>query len=285
MSASHPMTSEGETTMTRSAGFENRCEKTLNEGRHVCLLAANHDGECRAMVNAPWPAMTTEGEAREALKSCPFCGGAAMIEQCGEGWRVECRADDCEIDPDTGYLRIVDKETLATVPRSRADAIAAWNRRSVPGEQAGETRIRCDAIHRFARWADQDDTNESVSAKARTFLVVSGFARGDAPVEPPTGGAGDAQIVADALGYLINVVRASDRWTHECENANKRAAAAIADLAVRDARSSSGTPDTLSPDERGIVAYARQAWADYPEGVVPRLLAIIARLSGGNGHG
>lgn len=51
-----------------SPGFENRCEKTLNEGRHVCLLAKDHDGDCRPMVNAPWPPVPSGDELLERIR-------------------------------------------------------------------------------------------------------------------------------------------------------------------------------------------------------------------------
>ena len=54
----------------------------------------------------------------EELKPCPFCGGEAGVEICGDGYYVTCQSHKCLISPLTG-----DYETEAA-------AIVAWNRRA-----------------------------------------------------------------------------------------------------------------------------------------------------------
>lgn len=85
--------------------------------------------------------MTNEANTVE-LKSCPFCGGSAEIDLGDDGdgpFAVMCRNNDCLVNPE--FLN----------PDSRADAIAAWNRR-VTQEAEGKAKpmtwrcFHCDEV-------------------------------------------------------------------------------------------------------------------------------------------
>lgn len=69
------------------------------------------------------------------LLPCPFCGGAAEVEDArgSGGWSVGCAdySGDCY-----GY------QSLTTFPR-KCEAIAAWNRRSSSAEPIGWVRNDC----------------------------------------------------------------------------------------------------------------------------------------------
>lgn len=74
-------------------------------------------------------------KVREALKPCPFCGGAANIMGSGYGnntvWSAFCDGE---------------KACNAAIQHlSEAAAIAAWNRRS-PESAVGEERERCAKV-------------------------------------------------------------------------------------------------------------------------------------------
>jgi Lar family restriction alleviation protein len=62
---------------------------------------------------------------RAAVTACPFCGGAELepLKTPSFGWRVGCEGSD--------------KACYATGPyrRSKASAIAAWNRRAKPEKE------------------------------------------------------------------------------------------------------------------------------------------------------
>lgn len=59
--------------------------------------------ECEAPTEKPLP--------------CPFCGCEPSIHQSGIKYNIECKNEDCGVQVYTFYFR------------SKAEAIAAWNRR------------------------------------------------------------------------------------------------------------------------------------------------------------
>jgi len=81
---------------------------------------------------------------KEDLKSCPFCGGSAAVEN-GPAhiWYVQCK--DCGID---GRIGRIEKE-----------AIDAWNRRAAASSQQemGSNRLTADEILRRAEGLKFDD--------------------------------------------------------------------------------------------------------------------------------
>jgi|GEM_PF-3759753 len=76
----------------------------------------------------------------EKLKSCPFCGGDAIlhtITRNGNGgcdlftWEIGC--GDCGAKvPSCGDKAVRDNDGIRLTVDGRSDAIAAWNRRPTP---------------------------------------------------------------------------------------------------------------------------------------------------------
>ncbi len=95
---------------------------------------------------------TTEVE-RDALKSCPFCGGPSIATErpSKTGWRVMCHTD-CDIFGDFD---------------TRAEAIAAWNRRPAPAAD-GRVEIRealreLVAAYDYGRRVDHAGTQNEIT--------------------------------------------------------------------------------------------------------------------------
>jgi hypothetical protein len=100
--------------------------------------------------------------SEQTRKPCPFCGNANVTAcQAGDddrSWLVACDAKsrDCPME-----VRIIECF-------SEEQAIAAWNRRAVPGEEAGETldwwRCKCVICDQDLRASDATQMDDGSGA-------------------------------------------------------------------------------------------------------------------------
>ena len=62
-------------------------------------------------------------DGRETIFTCPFCGGAATVEDYGDAYTVSCDSKQ------EAHCMGFEPSTTFTL---RKEAIAAWNRRAAP---------------------------------------------------------------------------------------------------------------------------------------------------------
>jgi len=101
--------------------------------------------------------------SRVELLPCPFCGGPAGLVQCPPtGWKVSCHSTDFS-GMTNRYNCAVGAETH--VLPSKAEAIAAWNRR--PGARAATAPAGdlADKLEQMAQWLDDGLGHSVLSPK------------------------------------------------------------------------------------------------------------------------
>jgi hypothetical protein len=198
------------------------------------------------------PTILSEEETR-TLRSCPFCGGKKILVNRDfdneADWIVQCdnKADACPM-----VIHVIDAFT-------REAAIAAWNRRSVP-EGAGETLDTPwpprDVVERLVlatghllieHDCDHHGYEETCAALDVAKAWLHSASRSS--VEP---GLSEAQ--RRTATELLECARGWDADARLLGNIRADRVVALMESLLA-ARSSSGTPDTLSPDVCGKVDY------------------------------
>jgi len=115
-------------------------------------------------------------EREEALESCPFCGGAAVIEKGALCYYAGCGNDNCQCDSGAAHS-------------TKAEAIARWNRRAL------KPHAREEALEEAAKAIEAKHTN-NVGVVHPIALSDAATIRARASSPPPKGGDEQARSAA-----------------------------------------------------------------------------------------